>query len=78
MAVQIKAPVKGAAKVEIAGSLLKMGMSLDQITQATGLTLEDMEGDKIKSPTESWMILLSMGDRMCFPTNLPTDGVKRG
>lgn len=55
-----------------------MGMSLDQITQATGLTLEDMEGDKIKSPTESWMILLSMGDRMCFPTNLPTDGVKRG
>ena len=34
---------KQEGKIEIARNLLKMGMSLDQITQATGLTLEELE-----------------------------------
>lgn len=34
---------KQEGKIEIARNLLKMGMPLDQITQAAGLTLEELE-----------------------------------
>ena len=34
---------KQKVKIETAKNLLKMGMSLDQITQAIGLTLEELK-----------------------------------